>query len=66
MFNPIHSRSLIAAAVLALVTPWALADSVRVRDEAGNPEGALFPSNRYTVFDGTQNTLRRVNLPKPD
>ena len=25
-----------------------------------------FPSNRFTVFDGTQNTLRRVSLPKPD
>ena len=69
MFNPIHSRTIIAAAVLAVVAPFAtsaLADSVRVRDEAGNPDGALFPSNRYTVFDGTQNTLRRVKLPKPN
>ena len=36
------------------------------KDDHGNPAGAPFPSNRYTVFDGTQNTLRRVNLPKPD
>lgn len=26
----------------------------------------LFPSDAFTVFDATQNTLRRVNLPKPD
>ena len=29
-------------------------------------QAAPFPSNRFTVFDGTQNTLRRVSLPKPD
>lgn len=39
---------------------------MRVKDDRSNPAGAPFPSNRYTVFDGTQNTLRRVNLPKPD
>src|SRR5213075_700332 len=43
----------------------ALADGVSVRNDPGLAN-APFPSNRYTVFDGTQNTLRRVNLPKPD
>jgi hypothetical protein len=28
-------------------------------------EGALFPSNRFTVLDFTQNTGRRLNLPRP-
>ncbi len=59
-----HARSLLAAGALSLLLPVALAD-VSVRDDAGLA-GSPFPSNRYTVFDGTQNTLRRVNLPKPD
>ena len=66
MTHTLHTRTLIAAAALALVAPWALADGVRVRDEAGNPDGAAFPTNRYTVFDATNNTLRRVKLPKPN
>ena len=60
------TRPLLLAAAFSLITPLALADGVRVKDERSNPAGAPFPSNRYTVFDGTQNTLRRVNLPKPD
>ena len=60
------TRSLAAATALSLFAPLALADGVRVKDDRSNPAGAPFPSNRYTVFDGTQNTLRRVNLPKPD
>ncbi len=43
----------------------ALADSTR-GDERVRVGGGLFPSNRHTVFDGSQATLRRVNLPKPD
>lgn len=66
LINFIPTRTLVAVAALTLVAPWALADGVRVRDEAGNPDGAAFPTNRYTVFDGTQNTLRRVRLPKPN
>ncbi len=59
-------RTCVAAAALALALPLAQADGVSVRFDASDPAGAPFPSNRYTVFDGTQNTLRRVNLPKPD
>ena len=66
MTPKLFARTLVAAAAFALVAPCALADGVRVRDEAGNPDGAAFPSNRYTVFDGSQNTLRRVKLPKPN
>ena len=60
------ARPLVAAAALALIAPLALADGVSVRADPNDPAGAPFPSNRYTVFDGTQNTLRRVKLPKPD
>jgi len=59
------ARPLLAAVALSLLTPLALADGVSVRND-GTLSGSLFPSNRYTVFDGSQNTLRRVNLPKPD
>lgn len=40
--------------------------AVRVLDDASTPLGSIFPSNRYTVPDFTQKTLRRVALPKPD
>lgn len=60
-----YARPLLAAAALSLLAPVALADGVSVRNDPGLA-GAPFPSNRYTVFDGTQNTLNRVNLPKPD
>src|SRR6185295_13706815 len=58
-------RPLLAAAALSLLAPIALADGVSVRNDPGLA-GSPFPSNRYTVFDGSQNTLRRVQLPKPD
>ena len=54
-----------AASLFVLALP-ACADGVTVRDDSTTVAGAIFPSNRYTVFDGTQNTLRRVKLPKPD
>jgi hypothetical protein len=60
------TRLLLAAGFLSLFAPFVLADGVSVRNDVGNPAGAPFPSNRYTVFDGTQNTLRRVRLPKPN
>src|SRR5689334_16149500 len=58
-------RPLLAAGALSLLAPIAHADGVSVRND-GTLAGSPFPSNRYTVFDGTQNTLRRVELPKPD
>ncbi len=49
----------LAAAALIAGAPAVHAEGVSVGD-------GIFPSNRHTVFDGTQRTLRRVNLPKPD
>jgi hypothetical protein len=63
-------RSLVAAVSLSALSLTAAATqasaSVHVRHHASDPAASLFPSNRFTVFDATQNTLRRVNLPKPD
>jgi hypothetical protein len=64
MFDAI-ARPLLTAGALCLLAPLALADGVSVRND-GTLAGSPFPSNRYSVFDGTQNTLRRVQLPKPD
>lgn len=61
------SLSAVACAMALLVPAAAGAhdDEVSVRAGTGLA-GMPFPSNRYTVFDGTQRTLRRVKLPKPD
>lgn len=63
-------RLVAAAAAFALAAPAVLAHGqshgVSVRFDAADPAGAPFPSNRFTVFDGSQLTLRRVALPKPD
>lgn len=39
---------------------------VHVRFDLSDPSGAPFPSDRYTQWDWTQKTLKRVKLPKPD
>jgi hypothetical protein len=62
----ITNRRLWLAATLSMLAPVALADGVSVRATTSDPAASVFPSNRYTVFDGTQKTLRRVQLPKPD
>lgn len=64
--NSLRMPALAAALALASLTPVAHASGVSVRFDLGDLAGAPFPSNRYTVFDGTQRTLRRVNLPRPD
>jgi hypothetical protein len=61
-----RARLLWVAATLSLFSSAVLADGVSVRADPNDPAGSPFPSNRFTVFDGTQNTLRRVSLPKPD
>jgi Bacterial Ig-like domain len=55
-------------ALAALLTaPFAAhATGVSVRSDLDSIDGAPFPSNRFTVFDGGQRSLRRVALPKPD
>src|SRR3954471_12744070 len=62
----VRARLFLASAAISLFSSGVLADGVSVRMDPGDPAGAPFPTNRFTVFDGTQNTLRRVNLPKPD
>jgi hypothetical protein len=44
----------------------ASASEVDVLTNRNDPASALFPSNDFTVVDVSQNTFRRVNLPKPD
>ena len=55
--------ALILALAFALLPALAQADGVSVRYDA---EASPFPSNRFTVPDFGNATLRRVNLPKPD
>ena len=59
---------LVAAATVVLAFPLAAsaAAGVRVLSDARDPERTLFPSDRFTVLDFTQNTFLRVHLPKPD
>ena len=56
--------ALIAALIAAPLI--AMADGVHVRFDFSSPATSPFPSDRYTQPDWTQNTFKRVNLPKPD
>ena len=59
-------RSLLLAFVFLLLIPAiAPAAGVRARFDLSAPSGGPFPSDRFTVFDPTQITGLRVNLPKP-
>jgi hypothetical protein len=60
----IHARTMAAAAFLLL--PLAAAADVSVRLDGADPATHPFPSDRFTVRDWSQNTFRRVALPKPD
>jgi hypothetical protein len=44
----------------------AASDGVSVKFDLSDPSGSPFPSDRFTVRDWSNLTLRRVNLPKPD
>ncbi|KIF83150.1 Ig-like domain-containing protein [Noviherbaspirillum autotrophicum] len=59
-------RRLAAALVLSCLPLAALADGVSVKFDLSDPAAGPFPSNRFTVADWSQNTYRRVNLPKPN
>jgi hypothetical protein len=52
--------------LLALSARSASAENTEVLFDIDDPSSTLFPSNLFTVFDVRQNTLRRVNLPRPD
>jgi hypothetical protein len=54
-----------AGLVVLLPPPPLAAEVVRASYEPQHPRGAPFPSDRFTVLDLAQNTLRRVNLPRP-
>ena len=57
MFVTARRFVLVLLSVLWLVPGAAFADGVETL--------SIFPSDRFTVFDSSQNTLRRINLPVP-
>jgi hypothetical protein len=61
-----YVRRLATALVCLSVPLVALADGVSVKFDLSDPALSPFPSNRFTVIDWSQNTYRRVDLPKPD
>jgi hypothetical protein len=60
------SRRLTTGLVFLVAPLVALADGVTVKFDLSDPAGSPFPSNRFTVVDWSQNTFRRVALPKPN
>lgn len=65
--NRFTLQPLLAGLSLLALASGAWADSSAVEVRLGtDPTSAPFPSNRWTVFDGGQRTLRRINLPAPD
>ncbi|HEY8709924.1 MAG TPA: hypothetical protein VIM34_18240, partial [Burkholderiaceae bacterium] len=56
------------AAIVALIAApiFAMADGVSVRFDFSSPATSPFPSDQYTQPDWTQNTFKRVALPKPN
>ena len=61
-----YGRRVTTGLVFLLVPLAALADGVSVKFDLSDPAGSPFPTNRFTAVDWTQNTHRRVNLPKPN
>ena len=63
---PRSLRGVLAVLSSTLLAPVAAsAAGVGVLSDFDDPVRSLFPSDVFTVRDFTQNTLRRVNLPKP-
>src|SRR5262249_18657658 len=58
--------SLIGMVLVNVLPLSAEAASVHARFDLDDRRGAPFPSDRFTTEDPSQNTGRRVNLPKPD
>ena len=70
-FARLLSFSFSLAFGLALLNPLAVradvsSSGVRVKFDLSDPAASPFPSDRYSVRDGANQTLRRVNLPMPD
>ena len=62
----LHRAVLLAFLVFLGFPSLAHAAGVSPRFDLSSPEGAPFPSNRWTDFDFSQKTGLRVDLPKPD
>jgi len=56
----------LSVGTLLALPALALAAGVSVKLDHSSPSTAPFPSDRYTRPDWTQNTFKRVHLPKPD
>lgn len=56
----------VALAVLIAAPVFALAAGVSVKLDFSSPTTSPFPSDRFTQPDWTQNTFKRVKLPKPN
>jgi hypothetical protein len=56
----------VSFALVLTSLPLAAFAGVRVLDDHHDPHRTLFPSDRFTEIDVTQNTFLRVQLPKPD
>ena len=67
--HPSLARAIARAAITAtlIAAPlFALAAGVSVRMDFSSPATSPFPSDRFTQADWSQNTFKRVKLPKPD
>ncbi len=62
--RPLGRLATVAALVAAPLL--AVAAGVSVRLDYSSPSSSPFPSDRFTQVDWTQNTFKRVKLPKPD
>ena len=60
------SRVTAVIAALGLAPALTLAAGVAVRFDVSDPAASPFPSDRFTQPDFTNNTLKRVALPKPN
>jgi len=62
----VGATAILACALFAWPAQAARAEGVHVVPSGGDPALGIFPNDRYTVFDASQLSLRRVQLPKPD
>ena len=66
MARPPHRLLLTSLVLLLLVPSVAFAAGVQALFDLSSPNGAPFPSDRFTVPDRSHNTGLRVSLPKPN
>ncbi len=62
----VRAAALFAALAFQLPAALAHGGGVAVRDDTADPAGSIFPSNRFSVVDLRNLSVRRVALPKPD